>query len=37
MWRRSFDVPPPAMTEDNEHWAGKDARYKDLGVSPPKF
>jgi len=35
VWRRSFDVPPPAMTEDNEHWAGKDARYKDLGKDVP--
>lgn len=27
VWRRSFDVPPPALDESNEHWPGHDRRY----------
>jgi 2,3-bisphosphoglycerate-dependent phosphoglycerate mutase len=27
IWRRSFDVPPPALDETNEHWPGHDRRY----------
>lgn len=30
IWRRSYDVPPPEMTKDDERYAGKDARYKSL-------
>lgn len=30
IWRRSYDSPPEPMTEDDERYAGKDARYKDL-------
>ncbi len=30
IWRRSYDVPPPAMTKDDERWAGHDRRYKGL-------
>merc|ERR1719225_1783612 len=31
IWRRSFDVPPPDMTEDHPYYANiaKDERYKD--------
>jgi 2,3-bisphosphoglycerate-dependent phosphoglycerate mutase len=27
VWRRSFEVPPPALTEDSEHYPGHDPRY----------
>jgi len=27
VWRRSYDVPPPAMDEDHEFYAGKEAKY----------
>lgn len=30
IWRRSYDVPPPEMTKDDERYAGNDPRYKDL-------
>lgn len=30
IWRRSYDVPPPEMTKNDERYAGKDARYKGL-------
>jgi 2,3-bisphosphoglycerate-dependent phosphoglycerate mutase len=30
IWRRSYDVPPPAMSKDDERWAGHDRRYKNL-------
>ena len=30
IWRRSFDVPPPEMLRDDERYAGKVARYKNL-------
>ncbi|KAJ1632781.1 phosphoglycerate mutase 1 [Pavlovales sp. CCMP2436] len=30
IWRRSFDVPPPPLTKDNEYYPGKDLKYKDL-------
>jgi 2,3-bisphosphoglycerate-dependent phosphoglycerate mutase len=30
IWRRSFDVPPPALTKDDERYPGNDRRYKDL-------
>ncbi len=30
LWRRSYDVPPPALTPDDEHYPGKDPRYADL-------
>ena len=29
-WRRSYDVRPPAMTKDDDRYAGKDPKYKDL-------
>ena len=29
-WRRSYDVPPPALELDDERYPGKDARYADL-------
>ena len=30
IWRRSFDIPPPAMDEAHEFWPGKEAKYSDL-------
>ena len=30
IWRRSYDVPPPALAEDNEHYPGHDPRYANL-------
>jgi 2,3-bisphosphoglycerate-dependent phosphoglycerate mutase len=30
LWRRSYDVPPPALTEDDERFPGHDPRYADL-------
>jgi len=32
-WRRSYDVPPPELTEDDERYPGKDPRYKNLNKS----
>jgi 2,3-bisphosphoglycerate-dependent phosphoglycerate mutase len=36
LWRRSFDVPPPAISDDDEYSQAKDFRYKDLGAELPK-
>ena len=30
LWRRSADVRPPSLTEDDERYPGKDKKYKDL-------
>ncbi len=30
IWRRSYDIRPPALTEDDERWPGHDPRYGDL-------
>ena len=27
IWRRSYDVPPPALTKDSPYYPGKDPRY----------
>lgn len=32
LWRRSYDVPPPALAPDDERWPGRDPRY--AGLSP---
>jgi len=29
-WRRSYDIRPPALTEDDPRHPGRDPRYKDL-------
>lgn len=29
-WRRSFDVPPPALDPSDDRFAGRDPRYKSL-------
>jgi len=31
IWRRSYDVRPPALTSDDARWPGRDVRYRDLG------
>ena len=30
IWRRSYDVPPPALTPDDERFPGRDPRYASL-------
>jgi len=30
IWRRSYDIRPPALTPDDERFPGKDPRYADL-------
>jgi 2,3-bisphosphoglycerate-dependent phosphoglycerate mutase len=30
IWRRSYDVRPPALEKDDDRYPGKDPRYKDL-------
>jgi 2,3-bisphosphoglycerate-dependent phosphoglycerate mutase len=30
VWRRSYDIPPPALTKDDERFPGRDPRYSDL-------
>lgn len=29
-WRRSYDIRPPSLTEDDERYSGNDTLYKDL-------
>jgi 2,3-bisphosphoglycerate-dependent phosphoglycerate mutase len=30
VWRRSYDIPPPALTADDERFPGHDPRYRNL-------
>ena len=30
IWRRSYDIPPPALTQDDPRWPGHDPRYAAL-------
>jgi 2,3-bisphosphoglycerate-dependent phosphoglycerate mutase len=30
IWRRSYDIPPPVLTRDDERWPGRDPRYANL-------
>lgn len=30
LWRRSYDVPPPPLADDDRGWPGDDRRYDDL-------
>jgi 2,3-bisphosphoglycerate-dependent phosphoglycerate mutase len=32
-WRRSYDIPPPELTSDDERYPGNDPRYADLNES----
>ncbi len=44
VWRRSFDIPPEALTKDDDRYPGKDKRYANLTekelplrlLSPPR-
>ena len=36
LWRRSFDVPPPPIDNDDKYSQFGDARYADLGSEMPK-
>jgi 2,3-bisphosphoglycerate-dependent phosphoglycerate mutase len=33
IWRRSYDVPPPALAESDPHYPGRDPRYRGLSTS----
>ena len=33
IWRRSYDIPPPVLTPDDERYPGRDPRYKNLSPS----
>jgi 2,3-bisphosphoglycerate-dependent phosphoglycerate mutase len=35
-WRRSFDVPPPPIADDDEWSQAGDPRYADLGAEMPR-
>ena len=35
IWRRSFDIPPPALSAGDEHFPGADPRY--AGLSPQQL
>lgn len=30
LWRRSYDIPPPALTPEDPHYPGNDPRYANL-------
>ncbi|HVN32822.1 MAG TPA: 2,3-diphosphoglycerate-dependent phosphoglycerate mutase [Anaeromyxobacter sp.] len=30
LWRRSYDIQPPALTREDPRWPGRDPRYQDL-------
>jgi len=30
VWRRSYDIPPPALEKTDPRWPGNDPRYKDM-------
>ncbi|MGN6250880.1 MAG: phosphoglyceromutase [Marmoricola sp.] len=36
LWRRSFDVPPPPISDDDEWSQAGDVRYADLGPELPR-
>ena len=36
LWRRSFDVPPPPIDDNDKYSQSKDPRYADLGAELPK-
>ena len=36
LWRRSFDVPPPPIDDDDEWSQAGDPRYADLGAEMPR-
>jgi 2,3-bisphosphoglycerate-dependent phosphoglycerate mutase len=30
VWRRSYDIPPPAIAKDDSRWPGNDRRYANV-------
>ena len=36
LWRRSYDTPPPEISDTNEYSQAGDPRYADLGADAPK-
>ena len=36
LWRRSYDTPPPDISDSNEYSQAGDPRYADLGDAAPK-
>jgi 2,3-bisphosphoglycerate-dependent phosphoglycerate mutase len=36
LWRRSFDVPPPPIADDDPYSQANDLRYRELGSVMPK-
>ena len=36
IWRRSFDVPPPPISDESEYSQANDERYAELGTNIPK-
>ena len=36
LWRRSYDVPPPAIADDDPYSQAQDPRYSDLGNEMPR-
>ena len=36
LWRRSFDVPPPPLDDDDEFSQAHDPQYADLGEELPR-
>jgi 2,3-bisphosphoglycerate-dependent phosphoglycerate mutase len=36
LWRRSFDVPPPPIEDNNQYSQARDPRYQDLGADMPR-
>ena len=36
LWRRSFDVPPPAIADDDQYSQKNDPKYANLGAELPK-
>ncbi len=36
LWRRSYDVPPPPISDDDPFSQASDPRYSDLGADLPK-
>jgi 2,3-bisphosphoglycerate-dependent phosphoglycerate mutase len=33
IWRRSYDIPPPALDKDDERYPGRDPRYTELSAA----
>ena len=33
VWRRSYDVPPPPLTVDDDRYPGRDPKYRDLSAA----